>query len=455
MKIDTGKEVELDVSMEDYHAPASMHSSMIKTNPESITAGLIVDTYHGGPSKKKTIWDIFKCQSSTATDQEAGKNESKYNVKSQEGQKKLSDENSWIRIYLNWCFETSFVGYFMSAFVIFTVGLIIFSLLLLGLTNLVGRDENGDHICVGGWDMNFFEQLSASFVLSWTTFSTVGYGNIYPNIRSTCAYLNIICALESLMGVLYAGFCGAILFAKVQNEYSSANLIFSDVCILRFGRGVVGAGDELNEMEDEDEVDSVLNPNPDTNAGFKSPSGKSAPYPILIFRLVNTRANSTGGSIMNLELNTVAVIEKWHSSEEGDATLRRLFRPLSVEPNTVPLFERVMYVRHLMDQNSPLLKPETRKMIAKNNGRWPASICTAEAIRNSLCFSEIIVSLEGVSDISKATVYAQKKYQNTEVKIGWRFTNMTYKSDDNTFRVDIDTLNVIKEQLGGGGEPLR
>ena len=48
-----------------------------------------------------------------------------------------------------------------------------------------------------------------------------GYGSTYPALGSenssptNCFFITFICSLESLLGVLYSGFSGAILFGKV------------------------------------------------------------------------------------------------------------------------------------------------------------------------------------------------------------------------------------------------
>ena len=41
--------------------------------------------------------------------------------------------------------------------------------------------------------------------------------------------------MEAFLGVLYAGFCGAILFGKVSRAQSRAQVLFSDPIVVRFG----------------------------------------------------------------------------------------------------------------------------------------------------------------------------------------------------------------------------
>lgn len=280
--------------------------------------------------------------------------------------------------------------------------------------------------------------------------------------------MNFVASTEAFLGVLYAGFCGAILFGKVQTVYSRAMVVFSAVCVIRYGDDIAEGTDD-----DEYEVTSGLHEFVKKMSNFSSDNTgilqslsmnenptRGLPHPVLIFRIVNQRANQPcGGGIMNLMLNAVGVIEsrKQNRCDREQSTkvvARRQFHRMKIEPSTVPLFERILYVRHVLDKDSPLLNPETRKMIKKNNGKWPPSIDSSEAIRECLEFTQIIISLEGISDVSRSTVYYQKTYSDQEVKIGWRFVEMTYGEGILEYKVDFDLVNVVTEQLGGGGELL-
>jgi len=53
-----------------------------------------------------------------------------------------------------------------------------------------------------------------AFALSWTTFSTVGYGHIHPKLSQKgqyekCGWIITALSVESFNGVLYAGCCSA------------------------------------------------------------------------------------------------------------------------------------------------------------------------------------------------------------------------------------------------------
>jgi len=405
---------------------------------------------------------------------------------------------SLLIMYLNWSFETSFLMYFVSALAIFLVIVLIFTLLLASSTYITGEESCVEKI---DGDFPFEKRFFASMALSWTTFTTVGYGNIYPLIRKQCFLMNIVSLTGAFVGVLYAGFCGAILFGKVQSTFSNALVIFSDICVIRYGQGSDQDNFDINDNDDDDDLSSghetatakppatrvshaislfrVVNDfdvndhddqdtfdvkvNGDSSgkreiATAKPPSA-NVPHPILVFRVVNERANQIKGNITNLSVDAVGVIEKWHPSahDSSEMVAKRRFHQISIEPSSLPVFVRISHFRHVLDENSCLLNIETRKMIKRNHGKWPPSIDSAKKIRETLQFESIIVSLEGVSSVSKSTVYSQKTYQQDEIRIGWRFIDITHKEQDRNgtrYAVNLDLINVVTEQVGGGCDAL-
>jgi hypothetical protein len=281
----------------------------------------------------------------------------------------------------------------------------------------------------------------------------LGYQN---TSRTNCFFINFICSLEALIGVLYSGFCGAILFGKVLRIQSHAQVIFSDPLLIRYGSGV----------ENPDAPDSsVASNNEDESAHI--------PLPVLEFRIVNRLFNEVGGEIMDAVLNVVAnnnaasaemsdsndevstvshrysdatgdpqnlSIHSNHSSKSFDSVSRmfssrrgdgggylsrrdgrvvdedpsaimvnkHIFSKMEIEASEHPFFRRVWVARHVLDADSPILKRRIRRQLRRNGGRWPKELNNAEAIRNNLQFNQILVSLTGVSNISACDVYAQK-----------------------------------------------
>lgn len=307
--------------------------------------------------------------------------------------------------------------------------------------------------CVDAFDasFDFAQTYSAAWTLSWTTFTTVGYGNIYPSINSTCAGINFVCMFNAFLGVLYASFCGAILFGKVSVIYSRAGVTFSAGCVLRYGDGVDDNDDDhdYEESSVQDISDHALST--EITPVPPSPRGKRFPFPFISFRVVNEYTNYIGGTIMNLSINVAAAVERKDEikvdslSGKKQYVPRRRFHNLDVDPSSVSHFDRVLYVRHKLDSKSPLITAETRKAIKKNGNHWPTHLNNPKDLKACIEFAQIYVSLEGVSEDSKSSVYSKMAYEKDDIKIGYKFMDMTYKDHNSKveYKVDFSRLNMI------------
>jgi hypothetical protein len=147
-----------------------------------------------------------------------------------------------------------------------------------------------------------------------------------------------------------------------------------------------------------------------------------------------------------------------HQTVDEDPSARlvskHIFSKMLIEASDHPFFKRVWLARHILDEHSPILKPRVRKLIRKNGGRWPERLTNYTSIRDSLRFNQILVSLNGVSNVSASSVYAQKIYDFVDVNIGYQFVNILYRDTEGRLGVDIDLVNDVKESFAGGGEPL-
>ena len=66
---------------------------------------------------------------------------------------------------------------------------------------------------------------------------------------------------------------------------------------------------------------------------------------------------------------------------------------------------------YILDENSPLLKPEIRNSIVLNHGHWPHELRDPTSIRNALMeFRQVVVTLSGTSMVTLENVFYAKTY---------------------------------------------
>lgn len=284
------------------------------------------------------------------------------------------------------------------------------------------------------------------------------------------------------MGILCTGICGAVIFNKVVWLRSLAPVRFSDPMTIRYGEGLVV---EKGNSSLEDDLGS----------------GR-VPCPVLSFRIANLNFDEPGAEIMDAQLKTVVIVDgeipladvdketeirKYNSLlraendltksklvasanldvsmkskssddfsvvEEDNSDFRHRFFSLSIDTPENPYFKRIWRAQHTLDENSPLVKPHVRKMIANNDGFWPTRLNNHLDVRDSLSFDHIFVSLSGTSMLSGTTVYSQHLYDFLDVNIGYQFVPILYKSRTGNVMINFRNLNDVVEQNGGGGEPF-
>jgi len=223
--------------------------------------------------------------------------------------------------FLYWTFRKNFFVVLMSAacsFYLFTVS---FAILIYLLGKIYPKCIHVNGVDFGETKTRFID----AFALSWTTFSTVGYGLVYPATSATisedfdakkCTGIAIITTMEAFVGILFSGVWGAICFAKLTRVSSFAQVSFSDPIIVKYGTGVTGvvADDEYGSSDD-DELHESEN--------FYKQS--KLPCPIFEFRIVNRLYRQRGGEIIDAAINIVA------SMEESQAT-RSIRNGAGMEP---------------------------------------------------------------------------------------------------------------------------
>lgn len=374
-----------------------------------------------------------------------------------------------------WMFGTSFLSILLVFMANFYLLVVFFSLLIWAIGT-----AQGECVIMGGSNLSLLKepltQFASCFALSWTTFSTVGYGNVYPATQTdfggdennACEPMHIILMIEAFVGVLYAGCCGAILFGKVLRIQSSAQVQFSQPIVIRFGKGLNSAEDVLGS--------SATNP---------SEESQQPTCPILEFRLINELHSTHKGEIVDASINCVVSKKMTDHNETGDddnddkegtnsasmapgpsrwknlnffskrdngpeklKTLpRRMFSKLKLTHEEHPFFKRAWTAVHILDETSPLLNPAMRSEIRENRG-WPKEKNNWRTIREHLDFYQIIVSVNGVSRMNNAHVYSQKIYDSVDVVIGYQFVHLLTKDEKDNVKLLTEYLNDVIKQRG-------
>jgi len=159
-------------------------------------------------------------------------------------------------------------------------------------------------------------------------------------------------------------------------------------------------------------------------------------------------------SVMKTLNDTVKDFQHVEEDPTGSLVPSRVFMNVEIESSEHPFFKRVWIIRHTLDDSSPLLTHEARRRVRKNGGHWPDEMNSPGKVRDSLLFNQILVSLNGVSNVSGADIFAQKIYDYVDLAVGYHFVNLLYKGKDENLEVDVSLINDVREQAGGGGEDL-
>jgi Ion channel. len=165
-------------------------------------------------------------------------------------------------------------------------------------------------------ELPFREKFNDALHLSWTTFTTVGYGLISPSTggraefladpsffdqEGMCLLINFLMSFESLIGVLFVGLCSAILFGKLMSFQSNAKVAFSGVMAVNFG--------EKEFVEEEDDSDASV----EEKLTEIRPKTYKITCPILRFRIANELHSNQSGEITDAALNVFATIDAKNS----------------------------------------------------------------------------------------------------------------------------------------------
>lgn len=339
-------------------------------------------------------------------------------------------------------------------------------------------------------DLNYRHIVEFAFALSWTTFTTVGYGRISPpGDHAGCYGVRFICSIEAIMGMGFVSMCSGIFYAKLLRFIGSAPVTFSSTLCVQYGKGLTGTTYNMSDSSSlsKGEVDELNADGYFVGIPPTPPNKSFNPYPVIEFRCVNNRANCPPGKNEIWDAQVNAIVElPLEQSETFDvrnslsldqySTNKKINRNLKLSPSFHPNFCRIWFLRHVLDESSPLLKEEVR-MRLKKRGRWDAKLNNYQDIRKSLVeFNSIRIMMNGSSAISKGEVYAEKVYTYDDVFIGWKLVGICFEDEGRTnssqlcrrrskrrsgiyaeeskTRVDMSLLHDICPQRGADYEPM-
>jgi len=418
--------------------------------------------------------------------------------------------------YIIWTFTGTWSEVILTFLVIYFAVMLIFALFLL----IAGNAHPACIVAAGepfGTNADAHStRFSDAFALSWTTFTTVGYGMIYTAVGGNfipygqggkletepyeCTWVVMLCTMEAFLGLLYAGMCAAILFGKVNRVQSHANLIFSNSVCLQY---------EWVEEEDEDEEDvdeedkppkriDIMTTREEDSSELQITFGsggdaeedkwqdavrRSSPScnesvdeenPLAIDATLAQFPQDTFIDQFNgcpvLKFQVVNELCNVQGAEIVDAIMKvigvkfkgshgKITRSEYVRVNLVdfehPFFSRVWHGVHILDGASPLLNDKAKQKIRENNGSWPSQWFTPDIIREKLEFHDLIVTVAGISNISAVTVHAYKRYKIGDVLIGYNFAPLVFRDKESgLLEVDKTLVNDVREQAGLEGEDL-
>jgi len=375
--------------------------------------------------------------------------------------------------YIDWTFTATFTSVFISFLMIYLVLCVLFGALLLW----AGNAEPNCIVASGepfGKSDNPKTAWSDAFALSWTTFTTVGYGMTYTTTASDfngtkpheCSWVVFLSTTEAFLGLLFAGMCAALLFGKVNRVQSHANIIFANAVCLQY--------EEMEEdnFEGPDTIDSErsaptpsFSPIPVPDLDDEENQLDTAPQsqietkfvdqfngcPVLKFQVVNELCNREGGELVDCMMKVVGIKFK---GPNGKVTHSQYVRVNLVDFEH-PFLSRVWHGVHILDSTSPLLTDRARQRIRENKGSWPGNWFDPEIIRSKLEFHDLIVTVAGISNVSAVTVHAYKRYMIGDVLIGFNFAPIVFRDvETGALDVEISMCHDVREQYGIEGEDL-
>ena len=185
------------------------------------------------------------------------------------------------------------------------------------------------------------ENYELAFELSWTTFTTVGYGQVSPSgYEYGCYSTRVLCASFAFMGLLFNSLSAAVFFSKLESFLTKSSVIFSSSACIQH-RNLSSARRASNYGQFMRRTDSLTDMGMGSSGNIKSSQKNSSlftrsstrlsddvqddksesenqnlvlraarlsrrlPYPFLEFRIVNGHANYKKREIRNAHVSAM------------------------------------------------------------------------------------------------------------------------------------------------------
>ena len=114
------------------------------------------------------------------------------------------------------------------------------------------------------------------------------------------------------------------------------------------------------------------------------------------FSVLMQMCNREGSEIVDAIMKVVGIKLK---GQDGQVTHSQYVRVNLVDFEH-PFFSRVWHGVHILDATSPILTERAKRRIKENNGSWPTSWFDPEKIKDQLEFSDLVVTVAGISNVS-------------------------------------------------------
>ena len=197
--------------------------------------------------------------------------------------------------FVVWIYQASFFSVLViSLFAYYTL---VFS--FAGVVVAMERASDGRCNFVSDAIMSSESAFEMAFELSWTTFTTVGYGQVAPS-GEDCYPIRVGCSFFAFMGLLFNSLSAAIFFSKLERVLTKASVTFSSSICLQFDTVDADRGARVDSYR--------------RMVSLRTVESKAAvPYPFLEFRIVNDHANYKSRAVRNASCAALVSLSGKHA----------------------------------------------------------------------------------------------------------------------------------------------